>query len=502
MPLQDPFIGRTIADKYAIVARIGAGGMGAVYHGRHVETGGDVAVKFLHGTAALDEQSVKRFRLEAQNAAQLRHTNTVRVTDFGVDAGLLYLVMEHLSGRSLAAVCAAETPMGWQRACHIIAQVLRSLWEAHEHPRRIIHRDIKPANILLMDLQGQRDVVKVVDFGIARSLEGTGAGTQGVIGTPRYMAPELWKGEVADARADLYAVGCVAYELLSGRPPFVPPPSAGSALLPLMNMHCNDLAMPLGERIEGVPPAVAAWVDRLLEKDVSARPIGAEAALVELESAMAAAGQGAAAAPVVQASLATPKGRADAVRPPPEPHPTTRSVVAPLASSSKTPWLLALLGVGAVAAIAVVAAGGTSGTATPAAPPAERPASVSPRAAASNRTAAKPVDLGRVRDRYRARLSDRDHRSPSGTRHARAADVVVQDRANVHNHGVADPGDEVDKLFDDSASLEAFAEVLDRVIEPAVAHEILTGTPLVEVTIYARGVGVRVLPESRSSQAQ
>ena len=283
----DSFIGRKIAGKYEILARLGVGGMGAVYRARHANTGGDVAVKVLHGTAAFDQGMIRRFQLEAQNAAALRHSNTIRINDFGVDDGVFYLVMEYLDGRSLAEVVRDDGPLPWRRAVHILRQVLKSLWEAHEHERRIVHRDIKPANIFLVDLPGEPDHVKVLDFGIARSLAGTGAGTQGFIGTPHYMAPEVWRGEQVDARTDLYAVGCVAFQLLVGKPPFVSPPSAVDSVLPMLEMHCH-LAPPETALVApAAPVAVCAWVDALLAKDRARRPPSARAALASLDAAVA-----------------------------------------------------------------------------------------------------------------------------------------------------------------------------------------------------------------------
>ncbi|MCA9517819.1 MAG: protein kinase, partial [Myxococcales bacterium] len=136
--MTDKLIGRLIAGKYAVKERLGSGGMGAVYRARHEATGGDVAIKFLHGTAALDDHAVKRFQLEAQNAAQLRSTHTIRVVDFGVDDGVFYLVMEYLAGRPLNVVIRDDGPLPWPRVVHIARQVLKSLWEAHEHGRQIV----------------------------------------------------------------------------------------------------------------------------------------------------------------------------------------------------------------------------------------------------------------------------------------------------------------------------------------------------------------------------
>ncbi|MFT7582881.1 MAG: serine/threonine protein kinase [Myxococcota bacterium] len=164
-------------------------------------------------------------------------------------------------------------------------KVLRSLWEAHEHALQIIHRDIKPANIVLVDLPGETDVGRVLDFGIARSLAGSGAGTQGIIGTPFYMAPELWKGELVDARTDLYALVCVMLEMLAGAPPFQPPPRTTEILLPLLGMHCHDDPPSTLTAAPSTPAAVAAWVDGLLKKDKDARPPSASVALAALEAA-------------------------------------------------------------------------------------------------------------------------------------------------------------------------------------------------------------------------
>ncbi|PKN53821.1 MAG: serine/threonine protein kinase, partial [Deltaproteobacteria bacterium HGW-Deltaproteobacteria-14] len=319
MSQPDTFTGRIIAGKYAIKERIGAGGMGAVYRALHQQTGGDVAVKVLHGTAALDDHAVKRFQLEAQNAAQLRHANTIRVIDFGIDEGVFYLVMEHLVGHALNDLIARQGPFPWRRAVHITRQVLASLWEAHEHPRIIIHRDIKPANIFVLDQAGTRDHVKVLDFGIARSLAGTGAGTQGFIGTPYYMAPELWKGELVDARTDLYALGCVVFEMLAGAPPFVPPPSATEVLLPLLGMHCHDAPPRTVDAVAGIPPGLAAWVDRLLKKDRAERPPSAREALEELDRLAREADLGAAAREHARPPRVALQQDAAAPAPPPAP---------------------------------------------------------------------------------------------------------------------------------------------------------------------------------------
>ena len=131
----DPLVGQTVADRYVLAERIGSGGYGAVYRGTHKETGGDVAIKVLRAKGENRREAVRRFHLEAQSAAALRHPNTVRVNDFGVHEGLLFLVMEYLFGRPLDDIISAEAPLPWRRAVHIARQVLASLGEAHEHER-------------------------------------------------------------------------------------------------------------------------------------------------------------------------------------------------------------------------------------------------------------------------------------------------------------------------------------------------------------------------------
>lgn len=280
LKVEDPWKGKTVAGKYELLIRIGSGGMGSVYRARHAETGGAVAVKLLHPQAALKPQLITRFHLEAQNAASLQHVNTIRVTDFGVDSGSPYLVMEYLDGESLSSLLRRESVVSWRRTAHMVQQLLSSLSEAHAHERRIVHRDIKPANIFIMDQHGQRDFVKVLDFGISRSLEGEGADTRGPIGTPHYMAPEQWRSEPIDGRADLYAVGCIMHEMLSGAPPF----DSDRALSPsrqmthLADQHLNKEVPSLATVTSSeIPGSLASLVFALLHKDPTRRP---ESALV------------------------------------------------------------------------------------------------------------------------------------------------------------------------------------------------------------------------------
>lgn len=285
----DPLVGHTIASRYLVERKLGAGGMGSVYIARHTTTGGQVAVKVMRGDAAESAEAIKRFHLEAQNAAVLQSPHTVRVLDFGVDDEVLYLVMEFLDGESLQQRLKRDGRLPWSLVAQISRQVLESLWEAHEHSRRIIHRDIKPANLVITQQMSGDVFVKVIDFGIARSLEGTGAGTQGFIGTPYAMAPEQWRGGAIDARTDLYALGCVMFEMLSGRPPFLAGKDStpSERMMNLAHQHINQLAPALEMRCPAdTPKELIALVHRLLEKEPAKRPDSARGVVAELDKIM------------------------------------------------------------------------------------------------------------------------------------------------------------------------------------------------------------------------
>jgi serine/threonine protein kinase len=274
----DANIGLVIEGKYEIISRIGRGGMGSVYRAVHRETGGDVAVKIMRTDMVEDESAIRRFYIEAQNTHSLHHPNTVRIADFGQSKeGILFLVMEFVKGRSLQRVLKEEGQLSPFRAVHVISQVFKSLGEAHE--RGIIHRDIKPDNVMLIDQFGEPDFVKVLDFGISRTLEGTGASTQGAIGTPKYMAPEQWRGEAADARADLYACGGMLYRMLTGRHAFHVDGKGSQQIVGYMTAH---LTTPPRRLDIELPDALSALVLKLLAKAPSERPQNARDALETL----------------------------------------------------------------------------------------------------------------------------------------------------------------------------------------------------------------------------
>jgi serine/threonine protein kinase len=223
----DPMRGRTVGGKYHILDRIGVGGMGTVYKAAQVGLNRHVAVKILKPELTRDADTVARFSREATAMSLLTHPNTTRVYDFGqTEDGLLYLVMEYLEGQLITQRVAQAGPLPVPEALRVAQQILRSLAEAHT--KGIVHRDLKPDNIFVARVEGHREpVVKVLDFGIAKIVAPdravdqfeTQAGT--VFGTPRYMSPEQAQGVPLDQRSDLYSVGALLYQMLTGRAPFV-----------------------------------------------------------------------------------------------------------------------------------------------------------------------------------------------------------------------------------------------------------------------------------------
>ncbi len=223
----DPLLGRTLGRKFKITKLIGEGGMGAVYVGEQAlgQHSRKVAIKTLHQHLSRDPKIRERFQREVGTLATLEHPNTVQVYDFGeTEDGILYLVMEFVLGRSIADVLEKDGPMKAPRVEKILAQICGSLAEAHS--KGIIHRDLKPDNIILTERAGQKEFVKVLDFGIAKrsgELDRNEAKLtqQGmVLGTPPYMSPEQFTGQQLDARSDIYSLAVMAYEMLTGVLPF------------------------------------------------------------------------------------------------------------------------------------------------------------------------------------------------------------------------------------------------------------------------------------------
>jgi serine/threonine-protein kinase len=258
-------LGTVVADRYRLLSLLGEGGMGAVYKAEHIRMGKALALKVLRGAFAREAGAVARFRSEAQIVSRLSHPHTIAVFDFGElpEADGFYLAMEYVPGRDLAALVRQQRTLPEARTVEIGQQILGSLAEAHD--AGIVHRDIKPGNVMLMQTRSGEDFVKVLDFGIAKlrdevaSASTTSVGA--IIGTPSYLSPEQARGDVIDARADLYSVGALLYELLAGRPPF-----HGMSPVAVVSAHLHDPPPALLSLAPGVSEELAALVHQALEK--------------------------------------------------------------------------------------------------------------------------------------------------------------------------------------------------------------------------------------------
>src|SRR6266542_3705195 len=304
--------GRTLDQKYYLESKLGVGGMGTVYRARRLLIGDMVAVKVLQPDQVADPQAVERFRREAQTAARLKHPNVAAVYDFGVSReGLNYLVMELAEGESLRSLVERQGTLAETDAAEIIRQVCAALDEAHR--QGVVHRDIKPENILVHATTAGLHV-KVLDFGIA-ALRDVNAGrltrTGAVVGTPHYMSPEHCLGEELDGRSDIYSLGIVLFEMLTGVVPFdSPTPTA------IVVKHVNEPPPPPRTLNPKISPAVESVALRALEKRRDARPQTAGEMARELIAAAGGAGPGsphpatvAAPGAVTPAPIATPELR-------------------------------------------------------------------------------------------------------------------------------------------------------------------------------------------------
>lgn len=277
----EALVGQIIADRYEVLELLGVGGMGCVYRARHVHIRKQVALKTLHAAMLRSPEVVARFEREAVAAASIDHPNVVVATDFGrLPHGRYYLVLEFIEGRDLRHELDVTGAMPLARALCIARQIASGLSAAH--PLGIVHRDLKPENVMLLDRGNETDRIKVLDFGIAKmTLEDKGQPlTQlgAIFGTPQYMSPEQAKGQAVDARSDLYSLGVILFEMLTGKLPF----EAADPLGYIMQ-HLNAAPPPLPSTI---PDAIRTLVHQLLEKDPANRPATALEVAQQLERAI------------------------------------------------------------------------------------------------------------------------------------------------------------------------------------------------------------------------
>lgn len=273
--LSDPIIGTVLSERYEINSYIGKGGECVVYKGRHQLMNRIVAIKMLHSAYLSDERRIQRFQKEAESASRLSHSNVVGVHDFGVnETGRPYLVMDYIEGESLQVVLDRDISIAPQRLISIIIQVCDGLAEAHE--RDIVHRDLKPSNIMLSARKDGTELARIVDFGMATMLPSEGEVEQQqkltrageVVGTTLYMSPEQCRGKQLDARSDVYALGCVMYESLTGKTPIT-----GDDFLETMQKHVFEIPVRLNELRSDIsfPNSVEDVVMKCLKKDPSER---------------------------------------------------------------------------------------------------------------------------------------------------------------------------------------------------------------------------------------
>ncbi|MEO8698543.1 MAG: protein kinase [Kofleriaceae bacterium] len=340
--LADALIGRVFDGRYEIRAALGEGGMGTVYRGCQLSVDREVAIKVIHPKLASDHTTVKRFLREARLASRLSQANIVNVYDFGQsEDGVLYLVMELLRGHTLAAILdQTVSGLAVKRILAIGIQLCDALQAAHA--LGIVHRDLKPGNIVVLDAGSGRDQIKVLDFGLAKSLASDATShvtnSSALVGTPLYMAPEQIENKASDQRADLYSVGCILYHLVTGTAAYY----SESINLVL----AGHLYEPIPALPANVPPQLVALIEALLQKDPANRPGSA----LDVRAALEAISENR----LLESGPVVPRPSMAPTQPLPAAHPI--SAPAPAAGNRRWLVLVLALAIAGVAATAVYVA--------------------------------------------------------------------------------------------------------------------------------------------------
>ena len=282
-PVTDKLLGASIGGRYSVVRRIGRGGMGTVYLARQETLNREVAIKFLNVAGKMSSGLADRFEKEARTVAGLDHPNIVGLYDYGTHEGLPYMVMEYVNGTTVAARIGSDGPFKASEAVAIVRQALDALAMAHAH--KVVHRDLKPENLMLVSRGLSRDLVKVLDFGIAKILseedgiseEERFTQTGLILGSPKTMSPEQIAGRPVDHRADIYSIGVILYLLIAGKFPFL-----GSTPMSVLYKHVHD-DPPLIPR-ESCPKPLWSVVEKALSKSVAQRYQSAEEMAMDLDA--------------------------------------------------------------------------------------------------------------------------------------------------------------------------------------------------------------------------
>jgi serine/threonine-protein kinase len=334
--------GRLFDGRYRMIRRIGSGGMARVFLAEDVDLHREVAIKVLHDRYSEDAQFVERFAREARAAAGLNHPNIVAIYDRGQSEGSYYIAMEYLDGETLKDVILREGPLPERRAIDVTLQLLAALRFAHR--REIIHRDVKPHNVMVL-----RDGrVKVADFGIARAGDSEMTEAGSIVGTAQYLSPEQARGQHVGPESDLYSVGVVLYEMLTGRVPFT-----GDSAVAIAMKHVQETPVPPRQIVPSIPPELESVVQRAMAKDPARRYHSADEMGMDLDRVRKGLGVTQATASMAATDAYGAAGRTMVAPPPP---PTSGSY-APVAQAPPPPrrtwpWVVVLVLLAAIAGLA------------------------------------------------------------------------------------------------------------------------------------------------------